>query len=101
MSSSVKTPNITDSRSQTPIADKVTQTLHKSVDNLGGHASGAEDKLRKTASASAETVSEKQQQAKQYWDGSAVGKYTKEHPVATAGIAFAAGMLLSTFLRKK
>lgn len=101
MSTSAKSTKISDNRSETPIADKVTQTLHQSVDNLAGHASVAEDKLRKTASASAETMGEKQQQAKQYWDGSAVGKYTKEHPVAAAGIAFAAGMLVSTFLRRK
>lgn len=101
MSTSAKTTKISDSRSETPIADKVTQTLHKSVDNLAEHASVAEDKIRKTATTSAQSMGEKQQQAKQYWDGSAVGKYTKEHPVATAGIAFAAGMLLSTFLRRK
>ena len=87
--------------SATPIADKVTETLHQSVDTLSGHATTAEEKLRNTASASAESMGEKQQQARQYWDQSAVGKFTKENPVATAGIAFAAGMLLTTFLRRK
>lgn len=101
MSTSAKTTKIADSRSETPIADKMTQTLHQSVDSLAEHATVAEEKLRKTASSSADTMSEKQQQAKQYWDGSAVGKYTKEHPVAAAGIAFAAGMLVSTLLRRK
>ena len=89
------------SDSGTPIADSVTETLHQSVDTLSGHAVIAEEKIRSTAAASAETMGEKQQKAKQYWDQSAVGKYTKENPVATAGIAFAAGMLLTTFLRRK
>lgn len=94
-------PNILSTHSGTPIADKVTETLHQSVDTLSEHAAATEEKLRKTAAASAETMGEKQQQAKNYWDQSAVGQYTKEHPVATAGIAFAAGMLLTTLLRRK
>jgi len=101
MNTQAKAAKISDDRSDTPLADKVTKTLHQSVDNLGGHASVAEEKIRNTAASSAETLGEKQQQAKQYWDGSAVGKYTKEHPVATAGIAFAAGMLVTTLLRRK
>lgn len=87
--------------STTPIADKMTETLHQSVDTLGGHGAAAEEKIRNTAATSAETIGEKQQQARQYWDQSAVGQFTKENPVATAGIAFAAGMLLTTFLRRK
>lgn len=100
MTTSTKTKALS-TNSGTPIADKVTETLHQSVDTLSEHAATAEEKLRHTASASAETMGEKQQQVKQYWDQSAVGKYTKENPVATAGIAFAAGMLLTTFLRRK
>jgi ElaB/YqjD/DUF883 family membrane-anchored ribosome-binding protein len=100
MSTSTKSKAVL-TNSGTPIADKVTETLHQSVDTLSAHAATTEEKLRQTASASAETMGEKQQQVKQYWDQSAVGKYTKENPVATAGIAFAAGMLLTTFLRRK
>jgi ElaB/YqjD/DUF883 family membrane-anchored ribosome-binding protein len=98
MSTSSKTLS-TDSGS--PIADKVTETLHQSVDTLSGHAAATEEKLRKTAAESAQTMGEKQQQVRTYWDQSAIGQYTKENPVATAGIAFAAGMLLTTLLRRK
>lgn len=104
MATSVKTAtnsNIATNNSGTPISDKVTDSLHQSVDSLGEHTSVAEDKLRQTASASVATLDEKQRQVKSYWDHSVVGKYTKENPVATAGIAFAAGMLLTTFFRKK
>jgi len=87
--------------SSTPIADNVTETLHQSVNTLGEHAATAEEKIRETATTSSETMAEKQLQARQYWDQSAVGKYTKENPVATAGIAFAAGMLLTSLLRRK
>ncbi len=88
-------------QSSTPIADKMTETLHLSVDNLAQHASMAEGKLRQSASESAQTLGKKQQQVQSYWEQSAVGKYAKENPVATAGIAFAAGMLLTSLLRKK
>ena len=102
MTTSSKTnPKDVPTDSATPIADKITETLHQSVDTLSGHATTAEENLRHSAAASAESMSEKQQQARQYWDQSAVGKFTKENPVATAGIAFAAGMLLSSFLRRK
>ncbi|GAC15716.1 hypothetical protein [Aliiglaciecola lipolytica] len=91
--------NVTESG--TPIADKVTDALHHSVDSLSKHAAKTEEKVRDSASASAETIAEKQQQAIKYWDSSAVGKFTKENPVATAGIAFAAGMALAAFLKRK
>ncbi|TYK65730.1 DUF883 domain-containing protein [Colwellia echini] len=87
--------------SNTPISDNVTETLHQSVDTLGEHAANAETRIRETASHSSETIADKQIQLKEYWDQSNVGKYAKENPLATAGIAFAAGMLLSSFLRKK
>jgi len=96
-----KKSNTTSSTSSTPIADNVTETLHQSVNTLGGHAATAEERIRETATTSSETMAEKQLQARQYWDQSAVGKYTKENPVATAGIAFAAGMLLTSLLRRK
>jgi ElaB/YqjD/DUF883 family membrane-anchored ribosome-binding protein len=87
--------------STTPIADKVTETLHESVETLADHSASMEQKLRETATGTAESMSEKQAQAKQAWDGSAVGKYTKENPLATAGIAFAAGVLLTSLLKRK
>ena len=93
--------NVATNNSGTPITSKANETLHKTVNTLAEHASVAENKLRQTAATSAEKMSDKQRQAKDYWDDSAVAKYTKENPVATAGIAFAAGMLLAKFFKKK
>ncbi|WP_158972470.1 DUF883 domain-containing protein [Paraglaciecola sp. L3A3] len=94
-------PKVTNNPSDTPIADKMTDTLHQSVDTLSEHAHVAEEKIRESATSSAQTFEQKQQQAKQYWDQSSVGKFSKENPVATAGIAFAAGVLLTTLLKRK
>jgi ElaB/YqjD/DUF883 family membrane-anchored ribosome-binding protein len=98
-----KTKNVkgSNSSSSTPIVDSVTETLHQSVDALSGHATNAEVKIRETATTSSETMTEKQLQAQQYWNKSTVGKYTKENPVATAGLAFVAGVVLTTLLNRK
>ncbi|WP_342807071.1 DUF883 domain-containing protein [Alteromonas sp. M12] len=99
--SAAKMANETTAKSETPIADKMTDALHHSVDSLAKQAAKTEEKVRHSANASAETLSEKQQQAQDYWNSSAVGKFTKENPLATAGIAFAAGMALTAFLKRK
>ncbi|MFA3792097.1 DUF883 domain-containing protein [Aliiglaciecola sp. SL4] len=87
--------------SETPISDKVTDALHHSVDSLSKQAAKTEEKVRHSATASAETLSAKQQEALDYWNSSSIGKFTKENPVATAGIAFAAGMALTALLKRK
>ena len=89
------------SKNGTPIAEKVTETLHQSVEQLGQKAAQTEESIRKASQDSAKSIEKNQVKAKRMWDQSAVGQYTKEHPVASAGIAFAAGMLLSSLLTKK
>ncbi|MCF2947847.1 DUF883 domain-containing protein [Paraglaciecola aquimarina] len=96
-----KTDNNSASNGDSPVSEKVTETLHHSVDQLGEQVARTEEKLRETASSSAESIKKNQLKAKKMWDDSAVGKYTKEHPVASAGIAFAAGMLLTSLIKRK
>ncbi|MER2493470.1 DUF883 domain-containing protein [Catenovulum sediminis] len=87
--------------SSTPIADKVSESLHHSADSISEQAAKTEEKVRATAAQSAETMHEKQAQAKDMWQSSALKNYVDNNPVATAGIAFAAGALLSSILIKK
>ena len=84
-----------------PVADKMKDTLHESVDTLSEKAAATEESLRETAHNSSQNIAAKHQEMQSKWNDSAVKKYATENPVATAGIAFAAGMLVSTFLRKK
>ncbi|MEC7699909.1 MAG: DUF883 domain-containing protein, partial [Pseudomonadota bacterium] len=49
----------------------------------------------------AENMSARKRLAQQKCQASNVRKYAIENPVATAGIAFAAGMLVTSLLRKK
>lgn len=96
-----KSAKTTTAESTTPVSDKVTEVLHESVDTIGAHASVTEDKIRNSAATSADAVSEKSEQIKACWNNSAVGKYTKENPLAAAGIAFTAGVLLTSLLKRK
>ncbi|OKY25004.1 MULTISPECIES: DUF883 C-terminal domain-containing protein [Thalassotalea] len=84
-----------------PIANKLTESLHQSVDHLGEQAAKTEESLRKNATNSANSMKDKQVKVQSMWNQSAVGRYTQEHPVASAGIAFAAGMLLTSLLKRK
>ena len=84
-----------------PMVDKVQETLHASVDKLASSASRAEENLRTTASDSAENMSAQKRLAQKKWLASPLRRYPIENPVATAGIAFAAGMLITSLMRKK
>lgn len=84
-----------------PVTDQLKETLHSSVDKLADSAGIAEENIRSGASKSAENMSERRKLAEQKWQASKVRKYAIENPVATAGMAFAAGLLVSSLLRKK
>ncbi len=85
---------------ESPVSQKVTDSLHHSVDTLGEKAQAAEAAIRAGASGSAEALSEKQKQIQESWDASSVRKYAVENPVATAGIVFVAGALFGKFLSR-
>jgi ElaB/YqjD/DUF883 family membrane-anchored ribosome-binding protein len=67
---------------------------------LAEKAAGTEEKLRSSASHSAEAIAAQQKAIEAKWQQSTVRNYATENPLATAGIAFAAGMLLSSLLRR-
>ncbi|MBU3023224.1 DUF883 domain-containing protein [Aestuariibacter sp. A3R04] len=84
-----------------PYTDIAQDTLHSSVDRLAKTAAKAEENLRNTAADSAENMASRKAQMDAKWQASGVRKYAVENPVAAAGIAFAAGMLVTSLLRKK
>jgi ElaB/YqjD/DUF883 family membrane-anchored ribosome-binding protein len=83
-----------------PVTEQFKETLHESVDAVAEKAAKAEEKTRETLKQGAQTIEEKAQDAQAKWEQSAVKKYAVENPVATAGIAFAAGVLLTSILKK-
>lgn len=100
-----QSPQLTDgamkANSEHPVSDKLKNSLHDSVDTLAGKAAKAEETIRDTTQASAETLEQKQKEMQDKWETSRVKQYATENPVATAGIAFAAGMLVSSLLKTK
>ena len=88
---------------EAPFTEKATSAAHDAVNALSSKAAVAESSVRKGATSSAETLSEKQLIAREK-----LGEYTSktrtlaaENPLATAGIAFAAGMLVTALFRRK
>ncbi|BFT30013.1 hypothetical protein D210916BOD24_11890 [Alteromonas sp. D210916BOD_24] len=100
-SNGVSGSNSVNEQSTHPVTDQLKETLHASVDKFANSAGIAEDNIRKTATSSAENMSARKRLAAQKWQASKVRKYAIENPVAAAGIAFAAGMLVTSLLRKK
>lgn len=87
-------------KSFSPVTEKATDALHKTVDSLGEKAASGEEKLRETLSSSADSINHQQKVMQEKWHNSTVRNYAIENPLTTAGIAFAAGVLLSNLLRK-
>ena len=84
-----------------PVSDRVKDTLHSSVDALSERVAKTEENLRNSATQSSEAVAQKRKEMEAKWEQSSVKRYAVENPVATASIAFAAGALLASFMRKK
>jgi len=84
-----------------PVSDRIKETLHDSVDALSEKAAATESSVREAAKTGSQNFNAKQKELEGKWNQSSARRYATENPVTTAGIAFAAGMLLSSFLNKK
>jgi len=89
------------SKNDSPVSDKIKDTLHTSVDTLADKAAQTEKSLRDGTRKGSETLSAKQRELEEKWEQSPVKKYATENPIATAGIAFAAGVLLTSILKRR
>jgi ElaB/YqjD/DUF883 family membrane-anchored ribosome-binding protein len=87
---------------ETPIAETARKHAHNTVDKIADQASNAERNLRSAAENSTHNITETQQQLKEKFDTSVnkAKQLSKDHPLATVGIAFAAGVLISALLRR-
>ncbi|HJS15190.1 MAG TPA: DUF883 C-terminal domain-containing protein [Rheinheimera sp.] len=85
-----------------PVTEKAIEAAHHAVDAVAIKAAVAEDTLRKTAASSQETLAHKQEEIKQQlqMSYSKTREFAAQNPLATAGIAFAAGVLLTALLRR-
>jgi ElaB/YqjD/DUF883 family membrane-anchored ribosome-binding protein len=82
--------------------DRLAAKAHETVDSVAERAQRAEREMRATAARTAEQAREIHEQAAER-AGETIrraGSYVENNPLAFVGIAFAAGVLLSTLLRR-
>lgn len=84
------------------VASKAADAAHDAVDKVAGRATDMEKVIRSATEDSAEAIEEKVQDAKAGLDSISreIQQYVNEKPMASAGMAFGAGVLLSLLLRK-
>lgn len=84
------------------MTSRVAQAAHDMIDETAEKAESFEVQLREKASDAGDGVEAGQELAQQQIDESIakVERFVKEQPVASAGIAFAAGILVSALLRR-
>lgn len=85
-----------------PTTDRAAQAAHETIDRASEIAGEAEREVRSAASDTAERVKDSQEQAKDTIDDSMaqIRSYVDRNPLASIGIAFAAGIVVSALLRR-
>ncbi|HZD51846.1 MAG TPA: hypothetical protein VE175_02260 [Woeseiaceae bacterium] len=91
------------SRSAEPrAAEQAAKVAHGAVDRATETAARAEERVREATAAGEQRLREKGEEARVIADRALdhMREYTKENPFAAAGIAFAAGVLLSRLMSR-
>lgn len=83
------------------VTDNVAKAAHDAVDKLAGHAGEAEGKLRQAAASGEQQLRERSSEARESTEQALdqLREYTRENPLKAAGIAFAAGMIISRLMK--
>lgn len=91
-----------DSERKDSTTERFAAKAHETVDTIAERAQRAEREVRGAAARTAEQAREFQEHATERAEQTIrrAGSYVENNPLAFAGIAFAAGVLLSTLLRR-
>jgi ElaB/YqjD/DUF883 family membrane-anchored ribosome-binding protein len=86
----------------TPTAERLASKAHDAVDRAAEAANYAEREVRNAASRTAERAQQLREQAVEAADENVqrVRSYVEQNPMMAAGIAFAAGVILSSLFRR-
>ena len=81
---------------------RVAERAHQTIDRAAEVAADAEQSLRAGAARAGERLRETEARAAETLDDSMdrIRNYVEKNPLASAGIAFAAGLLVSALLRR-
>lgn len=102
MATSTKSTTENGSESGAPFTEKTVTAAHEAIDRLSERVGKTEERLRSAASHGQENWSEKQEEMRAQFEGSVSNarEYARENPLMTAGIAFAAGLVIANLLRR-
>jgi ElaB/YqjD/DUF883 family membrane-anchored ribosome-binding protein len=92
----------TENLSGTTESERIAQTIHDAVDRFAAQAADAEQRVR-AAAGDAETrmkASGRAARGRATEAGHAVESYIDEHPWTSLGVAFGAGIIISSMLRR-
>ncbi|HEX6998157.1 MAG TPA: hypothetical protein VF322_08425 [Gammaproteobacteria bacterium] len=83
-------------------AERLASKAHEAIDKAATTASQAEQHVRTTATKAADAARRSEQQVEQRLGEGVerLRRYVERNPMASAGIAFAAGVILSSLLRR-
>lgn len=89
-------------KKDTPFTDQTVSAAHEAIDRLSARVGRTEEQLRSAASQGRDQWTERQEQVREQVEGSVSGArdYARENPLAAAGIAFAAGVVVASLLRR-
>lgn len=82
--------------------EHLARKAHETVDRVAEKSAGAEAELRERADQGAEKLRETEERARKAAEESAekFSGYIRENPMTSAGIAFVAGVFISSMLRR-
>lgn len=85
-----------------PFTEKTVAAAHEAIDRLSERVARTEERLRGAASEGQQTWTERQEELRAQVEGSvsSAREYAQENPLMTAGIAFAAGLIVANLLRR-
>lgn len=95
-STTTRTTNPTDAH----VTEQAAGAAHSAVDRVAGSAARAEERIREAAASGEGRLKEKRAEARVSTERAMdhVREYTRDNPLAAAGIAFAAGLVVSRLL---
>lgn len=89
---------MTESETGAPSTARVAENLHEAVDAAAAKVASAEQQLREQAEKAKQNAEYAKARAGEVVES--VARYTRDNPLAAVGIAFAAGALLASLMRR-
>jgi ElaB/YqjD/DUF883 family membrane-anchored ribosome-binding protein len=89
-------------RSADSVTDRIAEKAHESIDRAAARSNEIEEKLRSRAADAAERVRQSEHQLDSTLEENLerIKAYVRKNPMASAGIAFVAGLVVSSLIRR-